>query len=49
MSDRKQEILNEFKLRRLIRKAIRIKEMKRKKSEDQKLYEEKNNRLGICI
>jgi len=44
MSDRKQEILNEFKLRRLIRKAIRIKEMKRKKSEDQKLYEEKNLR-----
>ena len=43
-NDRKQEVLNEFKLRRLIRKAIKIKEMKRKKADAGKLLEEKKLR-----
>ena len=47
MNDKKQEILNEFKLRRLIKKAIKIKEMKRKKSEAEKLLEEKKLRAVV--
>ena len=46
-NDRKQEILNEFKLRRLIRKAIKIKEMKRKKADAEKLLEEKKLRTVV--
>ena len=47
MNDRKQEILNEFKLRRLIKKAIKIKESKRKKAQAEKLLEEKKLRTVI--
>ena len=47
MSDKKQEILNEFKLRRLIRKAIQIKEVKRKRAEANQLLEESKLRTVI--
>jgi hypothetical protein len=47
MSDKKQEMLNEFKLRRLIRKAIQIKEIKRKRAEADQLLEE--NKLRTVI
>ena len=47
MNDRKQEILNEFKLRRLIRKAIKIKETRRKNLESEKILEERKLRAVI--
>ena len=47
MNDRKQEILNEFKLRRLIKKAIKIKEMKKRKIKSNSLLEEKKLRTVI--
>ena len=44
---KKQEIINELKLRRLIRKAIQIKEVKRKQAETERLLEEKKLRTVI--
>jgi|ETNvirnome_6_100_1030635.scaffolds.fasta_scaffold00437_12 hypothetical protein len=44
---RKQEALNEFKLRRLIKKAIQLKERKRRKAEAEKLLEEKKLRTIV--
>jgi len=47
MSDRKQDILNELKLRRLIRKAIKIKETKMKKAEATRFLEEEKIRTVV--
>ena len=47
MNDKKQDILSEVKLRRLIRKAIKIQEAKRKKAESDRLLEEQKLRTVI--
>ena len=47
MNDKKQQILNEFKLRRLIRKAIKIKEAKKNRAESDRFLEE--NKLRSVI
>ena len=45
--NRKEQLLQEFKLRRLIRKALKLKEVKKQKQQKQQLDEEKQLRKVV--